>query len=226
MIFTFNPLNLFSPQKQSKLPLKWMSPEALSLNRISNESDVWSYGVLLWEMFTYGDTPYPTLAPEHMLARLRAGYRLEKPAACDQHVYDAIMLECWRAEPKQRPTFSRLVELFESLGWATIKSCSSSTYSESITKSEVSNQCSLDSQTELRLSQPKKLPVETSALAKSDEVPTYSNSSSVITTTASISETKPGDSMPVAQNYASTTPPSSSYSKSSGSSSSSSGGPR
>lgn len=99
-------------QREGKMPLKWMSPEALSLNRISNESDIWSYGVLLWEIFTYGSTPYPSMQPENILASLNSGYRMEKPADCDQFIYDEIILNCWRLEAKKRPTFDQLVELY------------------------------------------------------------------------------------------------------------------
>ena len=97
------------------MPLKWMAPEALSFNRISNESDVWSYGVLLWEIYTYGSTPYPSIPPENILSSLNAGYRMEKPTVCDSFIYDNIMSNCWNFEAKKRPSFSQLVEIYESL---------------------------------------------------------------------------------------------------------------
>ena len=92
-----------------------MSPESLNYNRISKESDVWSYGILLWEIYTYGCTPYPSLPLEHILEKLISGYRMEKPADCDPNVYDTIMLACWHIEPKQRPKFAQIIQLFENL---------------------------------------------------------------------------------------------------------------
>jgi serine/threonine protein kinase len=95
------------------MPLKWMSPEALSYNRISKESDVWSYGVLLWEIFTFGCTPYPSLQPEEILEKLAGGYRMEKPAECTDYIYESIILNCWNIEPKKRPKFGELVHSFD-----------------------------------------------------------------------------------------------------------------
>jgi serine/threonine protein kinase len=108
-------------QREGKMPLKWMSPEALSFNRISNESDIWSYGILLWEIYTYGSTPYPSIQAENILANLNSGYRMEKPVDCDQYIYEEIILNCWRLEPKKRPTFNQLVDLFETSQHLNIK---------------------------------------------------------------------------------------------------------
>jgi hypothetical protein len=90
-----------------------MSPESLQFSRISKEADVWSYGILLWEIYTYGSTPYPSLPLEHILEKILSGYRMEKPKDCDNKVYESIILKCWNLEPKLRPTFSQLVSTFE-----------------------------------------------------------------------------------------------------------------
>ena len=97
------------------MPFKWMSPEALRCNRISKESDIWSYGVLLWEIFTYGCVPYPSIQPDEILGKLASGYRMEKPADCAQHIYENVMIKCWEFEPKKRPHFSELVKEFKIL---------------------------------------------------------------------------------------------------------------
>ena len=70
---------------------------------------------MLWEIYTYGCTPYPGLAPELILEKLESGYRMEKPKECDEFIYDNIMLKCWNINPKQRPKFSQLIEQFEIL---------------------------------------------------------------------------------------------------------------
>lgn len=92
-----------------------MSPESLIYNKISKESDIWSYGVLLWEIFTFGCTPYPSLGNDELLERLKSGYRMPRPAPmCDPVVYDECMLACWHDDPKQRPSFSQLSRLLDS----------------------------------------------------------------------------------------------------------------
>jgi serine/threonine protein kinase len=96
-----------------KMPYKWMSPESLTVNKISEESDVWSYGVLLWEIYTYGCTPYPTIPIEQILEKLTCGYRMDKPESCDLNIYHNIMLACWNLEPKKRPKFLEISEKFE-----------------------------------------------------------------------------------------------------------------
>lgn len=71
------------------------------------------FGILLWEIFSFGSTPYPTIQPEEILSKLLSGYRMEKPDQCPEHVYQAIMLKCWSNEPKSRPKFDELVRSFE-----------------------------------------------------------------------------------------------------------------
>jgi serine/threonine protein kinase len=92
-----------------------MSPEALRCNRISKESDIWSYGVLLWEIFTYGCIPYPSIQPDEILLKLTSGYRMEKPKECTSYIYENIMIKCWEYEPKKRPLFNELVKMFKNL---------------------------------------------------------------------------------------------------------------
>jgi serine/threonine protein kinase len=91
-----------------RLPVKWMAPEALFDRKYTTKSDVWSYGVLLWEIFTLGGTPYPSVPVEKLFGLLRDGHRMEKPPHSSLELYN-MMLECWHDSPGHRPSFSDLV---------------------------------------------------------------------------------------------------------------------
>lgn len=94
---------------EGRLPVKWMAPEALFHGVYTSQSDVWSFGILLWEIMTLGGIPYPAVPVEKLFQLLREGYRMEKPSNCPLDIY-LIMRECWRCQPTQRPTFKKLVE--------------------------------------------------------------------------------------------------------------------
>ncbi|XP_047127613.1 mast/stem cell growth factor receptor-related protein Kit isoform X1 [Hydra vulgaris] len=95
-----------------RLPVKWMSVEAIFDQKFTTYSDVWAYGVVLFEIVTLGGTPYPGLSNCELLARLKTGYRMERPDNCSQIMYDH-MLHCWNEDPLKRPSFTELRELFE-----------------------------------------------------------------------------------------------------------------
>ncbi|CAG08007.1 unnamed protein product, partial [Tetraodon nigroviridis] len=92
----------------AKLPIKWTAPEALRKEKLSSKSDVWSYGVLLWEIFSYGRQPYPQDGAE-VKERVEQGYRMEAPEDCPPALY-ALMRACWEQDPRRRPTFHKLRE--------------------------------------------------------------------------------------------------------------------
>ncbi|XP_077079654.1 protein-tyrosine kinase 6 isoform X1 [Siphateles boraxobius] len=99
------------------IPYKWSAPEAISHGRFSNKSDVWSFGVLLYEMFSYGGIPYPAFSNQEVYSMISSGYRMPAPNKCPLHIYD-IMLMCWRDSADERPDFSELKKLLENL-WNT-----------------------------------------------------------------------------------------------------------
>lgn len=100
--------DIYTASEGSKFPIKWAAPEVINYARFSSKSDMWSYGILLWEIFTGGSTPYKSF-PTHqlMLEQILKGYRLEQPPTCPNFVYEAMMT-CWSQNPDARPTFNIL----------------------------------------------------------------------------------------------------------------------
>ncbi|XP_068103652.1 vascular endothelial growth factor receptor kdr-like isoform X2 [Hyperolius riggenbachi] len=94
----------------ARLPLKWMAPEAIFDKIYTTQSDVWSFGVLLWEIFSLGASPYPGVQiDEDFCCRLKEGTRMRPPEYCTPEIYQT-MLDCWQGTPTDRPTFTELVE--------------------------------------------------------------------------------------------------------------------
>lgn len=94
----------------ARLPLKWMAPEAIFDKIYTTQSDVWSFGVLLWEIFSLGASPYPGLhIDEDFCCRLKEGTRMRSPEYSTPEIYQT-MLDCWHGVPTERPTFTELVE--------------------------------------------------------------------------------------------------------------------
>ncbi|KAH3764880.1 protein tyrosine kinase 6 [Pelomyxa schiedti] len=87
------------------IPYKWTSIEALQYSRYTAHSDIWSFGVLLWELFSYGKTPYPAVDNQNVLSLLETGYRLPPPENCPDFVAN-VMAECWNSNPAMRPSFA------------------------------------------------------------------------------------------------------------------------
>ncbi|XP_044164790.1 ephrin type-A receptor 4-like isoform X2 [Acropora millepora] len=89
---------------QARLPVKWMPPESLFLGESSTKSDIWSYGIVLWEVFTIGDSPYPRVKPRQVASLLERGYRMPRPNHISEELY-SVMSECWLEKPEDRPSF-------------------------------------------------------------------------------------------------------------------------
>jgi len=90
-----------------KFPVKWTAPEALKHSQFSNKSDVWSYGITLWEMWSFGRVPYPKVHVKDLLNKIMNGYRMDSPENCHQKVYQ-LMKSCWLKDPKLRPSFQQI----------------------------------------------------------------------------------------------------------------------
>uniref|UniRef100_A0A8C6Q0V1 receptor protein-tyrosine kinase n=1 Tax=Nothobranchius furzeri TaxID=105023 RepID=A0A8C6Q0V1_NOTFU len=102
-------IDYYKKTTNGRLPVKWMAPEALFDRIYTHQSDVWSFGVLLWEIFTLGGSPYPGVPVEELFKLLKEGHRMDKPSTCTHELY-MMMRDCWHAVPSQRPTFKQLVE--------------------------------------------------------------------------------------------------------------------
>lgn len=94
-----------------KWPLKWYAPESYNYGQFSHQSDVWSFGVTIWEMYSFGESPYGDMKGSDAIKLIDAGERLKQPEACPDNIYK-IMLDCWNADAQKRPTFSELLDFF------------------------------------------------------------------------------------------------------------------
>ncbi|XP_068713931.1 angiopoietin-1 receptor-like isoform X2 [Montipora foliosa] len=105
---------MYKKETQGKLPVKWMAIESLETYVFTVESDIWSYGVLLWEIESGGLKPYAGMTTPEVMTELKKGYRLEKPSGCSDAMYQ-VMRDCWNPNPKLRPSFEKLVERLEAM---------------------------------------------------------------------------------------------------------------
>uniref|UniRef100_A0A8C6S9B7 Protein kinase domain-containing protein n=1 Tax=Neogobius melanostomus TaxID=47308 RepID=A0A8C6S9B7_9GOBI len=96
------------------IPVRWTAPEAALHQRFSVKSDVWSFGVLLYEMMSRGKTPYEGKSNKEVLDLLSSGYRLSCPTRCPPNIY-RIMMDCWAFEPSKRPSFHALHSQLDSI---------------------------------------------------------------------------------------------------------------
>uniref|UniRef100_A0A8C2QA81 Fibroblast growth factor receptor n=1 Tax=Cyprinus carpio TaxID=7962 RepID=A0A8C2QA81_CYPCA len=102
-------IDYYKKTTNGRLPVKWMAPEALFDRVYTHQSDVWSFGVLMWEIFTLGGSPYPGIPVEELFKLLKEGHRMDRPANCTNELY-MMMKDCWHAISSHRPTFKQLVE--------------------------------------------------------------------------------------------------------------------
>lgn len=101
-------------QSKGRIPVKWLAPESLYAQIYTTQSDVWSFGIVLWEIVTLGAPPYPGIPPERLYNLLIAGYRMDRPESCTDELY-AVMQKCWKTDPSERPPFIQLTDIFDRL---------------------------------------------------------------------------------------------------------------
>eukprot|EP00096_Caligus_rogercresseyi_P011337 TRINITY_DN4430_c0_g1_i1.p1 TRINITY_DN4430_c0_g1~~TRINITY_DN4430_c0_g1_i1.p1 ORF type:complete len:998 (-),score=345.77 TRINITY_DN4430_c0_g1_i1:144-3137(-) len=108
--------NSYYKASRGKLPIKWMAPESINFRRFTTASDVWMFGVCIWEILMFGVKPFQGIKNSEVIGMLEGGERLSRPPGCPSRLY-SLMLQCWSYEPRERPTFQELkAVLFETLG--------------------------------------------------------------------------------------------------------------
>ncbi|CAG9858272.1 unnamed protein product [Phyllotreta striolata] len=110
----------YRKEGEALLPVRWMAPESLTDGFFTSQSDVWSFGVLLWEIMTLGQQPYPARTNTEVLHYVRRGGRLGKPVDCPEELHN-LLLKCWEFDPEKRPTFKYCFEVLEALHRQTLR---------------------------------------------------------------------------------------------------------
>ncbi|XP_054458508.1 tyrosine-protein kinase ZAP-70 [Anoplopoma fimbria] len=105
--------NYYKARTAGKWPLKWYAPECINFHKFSSKSDVWSFGVTMWEAFSYGGKPYKKMKGQDVTRFIDAGNRMECPAACPERMY-TVMKECWTYKHEDRPDFKKVEESMRS----------------------------------------------------------------------------------------------------------------
>ena len=104
--------NIFTTGQEEKYSLKWTDPDVIESHWFTIKSDIWSFGVFLTELVTHGDEPYSGMTNGEVLAQVTQGYHMPQPPGCPDPLYQ-IMLECWKTDPEERPTFKYLKDQLE-----------------------------------------------------------------------------------------------------------------
>ncbi|AWP10708.1 Tyrosine-protein kinase [Scophthalmus maximus] len=105
--------NYYKARTAGKWPLKWYAPESINFHKFSSKSDVWSFGVTMWEAFSYGGKPYKKMKGPEVINFIKMENRMECPAACPERMY-ALMMECWIYKHEDRPDFKKVEESMRS----------------------------------------------------------------------------------------------------------------
>ncbi|KAG7488141.1 hypothetical protein MATL_G00030560 [Megalops atlanticus] len=101
--------NYYKARTAGKWPLKWYAPECINFHKFSSKSDVWSYGITMWEAFSYGGKPYKKMKGPEVTMFIESGKRMDCPPGCPDMMY-ALMKECWTYKQEERPNFAKVEE--------------------------------------------------------------------------------------------------------------------
>uniref|UniRef100_A0A8C4FCV6 receptor protein-tyrosine kinase n=1 Tax=Dicentrarchus labrax TaxID=13489 RepID=A0A8C4FCV6_DICLA len=97
-----------------KIPIRWTAPEAIAYRKFTSASDVWSYGIVMWEVMSYGERPYWEMSNQDVIKAVEESYRLPGPMDCPEALYH-LMMDCWQRERSNRPKFDEIVCLLDKL---------------------------------------------------------------------------------------------------------------
>ncbi|XP_078233785.1 ephrin type-A receptor 5 isoform X5 [Pogona vitticeps] len=97
-----------------KIPIRWTAPEAIAFRKFTSASDVWSYGIVMWEVVSYGERPYWEMTNQDVIKAVEEGYRLPSPMDCPAALYQ-LMLDCWQKDRNSRPKFDEIVCILDKL---------------------------------------------------------------------------------------------------------------
>ncbi|KAL7632913.1 UNVERIFIED_CONTAM: hypothetical protein RMT77_016740 [Armadillidium vulgare] len=97
-----------------KIPVRWTAPEAIAYLKFTSASDVWSLGIVMWEVMSYGERPYWNWSNQDVIKSIEKGYRLPAPMECPEAIYQ-LMLDCWQRERNHRPNFLSIVHTLDRL---------------------------------------------------------------------------------------------------------------
>ncbi|XP_038048539.1 tyrosine-protein kinase receptor Tie-1-like [Patiria miniata] len=106
--------DIYVQKSQTRVPFRWLAIESLTRRVYKSKSDVWSFGIVLWEIATFGATPYPGIQRLLLAKRLQEGYRMPKPENCADEIYD-LMMKCWQPHPSHRPSFKEIMATLEKM---------------------------------------------------------------------------------------------------------------
>ncbi|XP_069462550.1 ephrin type-A receptor 7 isoform X2 [Ambystoma mexicanum] len=97
-----------------KIPVRWTAPEAIQYRKFTSASDVWSYGIVMWEVMSYGERPYWDMSNQDVIKAIEEGYRLPAPMDCPNGLHQ-LMLDCWQKERGERPKFEQIVGILDKM---------------------------------------------------------------------------------------------------------------
>ncbi|KAM6992625.1 ephrin type-A receptor 7 isoform 2-T2 [Tautogolabrus adspersus] len=101
-------------EQGGKIPVRWTSPEAIQYRKFTSASDVWSYGIVMWEVMSYGERPYWDMSNQDVIKAIEEGYRLPAPMDCPPGLHQ-LMLDCWQKDRAERPKFDQIVGILDKM---------------------------------------------------------------------------------------------------------------